>query len=124
MVVGLPSLKIPTTTCTTCLVGKQHKNVIPKQSSWRAFTKLQLVHADLCGPISPASNNNKRYILSFVDDYSRKACVYFLNEKFETFNGFRSFKACVKKETGSFIACLKTDRGGEFMSKEFSDFCK
>jgi len=82
------------------------------------------VHVDLCGPISPTSNNNKRYILSFVDDYSRKAWVYFLHEKSETFNSFRSFKACVENETGSFIACLRTNRDGEFMSKEFSYFCR
>jgi len=77
------------------------------------------VHADLCGLISHASNNNKRYILSFVDDYSRKTLVYFLHEKSETFNTFKSFKACVEKETISFIACLRTNRGGEFMFKDF-----
>lgn len=77
MVIGLPSLKISTAVCTTCLVGKQHRDTIPKLSSWRASTKLQLVHTDVCGPISLASNNRKRYILSFVDDYSRKTWVYF-----------------------------------------------
>jgi len=43
----------------------------------------------------------------------------FLHEKFETFNTFKSFKACVEKEAGTHIACLRTKRGGEFTSKEF-----
>jgi len=59
MVIRLPSLKIYTIVCTTCLVGKQHHDVIPKLSSWCASTKLQLVHVDICGPISPASNTAK-----------------------------------------------------------------
>jgi hypothetical protein len=30
----------------------------------------------------------------------------------------------VEKETGLFVKCLRTDRGGEFNSNEFNDFCK
>lgn len=72
MVSGLPSLKTPTKLYTACLVGKQHRESIPKKSLWRASQKLELVHADICGPIKPASNSNKRYFLSFIDDFSRK----------------------------------------------------
>jgi len=123
MVIGLPSLKTSTVVCTTCLVGKQHRESISKLSSWHASTKLQLVHDDVCGPISPASNSHKRYILSFVDDYSRKTWVYFLHEKSKPFKTFKNFKTCVEKEVGTHIICLRTDRGGEFTSKEFTNFC-
>nr|KYP40553.1 Retrovirus-related Pol polyprotein from transposon TNT 1-94 [Cajanus cajan] len=84
MVIGLPSMKTPKAICTICLMGKQHRDVIPKKSSWRASMKLQLIHADVCGTISPASHSNKRYFLSFVDDYSRKTWIYFLHAKSET----------------------------------------
>lgn len=30
----------------------------------------------------------------------------------------------VEKETGAVIVCLRTDRGGEFNSTEFGEFCK
>lgn len=73
MVVGLPTLKFPKKICTTCLVAKQHRNSIPKKNLWRVSRKLQLIHADICGPIKPASNGDKRYILSFIDDFTRKA---------------------------------------------------
>lgn len=75
LVDGLPNLKIPKKTCITCLIGKQHRRSIPKKSMWRASRKLQLVHADICGPLKPSSNSNKRYILSFIDDFSRKTWV-------------------------------------------------
>lgn len=125
MVSGLPSLlKTPAKLCTTCLVGKQHRESIPKRSLWRASQKLELVHADICGPITPASNSNKRYFLSFIDDFSRKTWIYFLHEKSEAFTMFRSYKAYVEKEAGAYLKCLRTDRGGEFTSNEFGEFCK
>ena len=88
-----------------------------------SINETPIIHADICGPISLASHSNKRYILSFVDDHSRKMWIYFLHAKSKTFNAFKSFKACVEKEAGTHIVCLRTDRGGEFNSKEFSNFC-
>ena len=34
------------------------------------------------------------------------------------------FKKMMEKEIGVPIKCLKTNRGGEFNSAEFNDFCK
>lgn len=82
------------------------------------------MHSDLCGPIKLASNSDKRYIISFIDDFSRKTWVYFLHEKSEDFAAFKNFKACVEKEIGAHISCLRTDRGGEFNSNEFVEFYK
>jgi hypothetical protein len=126
MVRGLPKLTPTTETCTDCLIGKQHRSSIPKKSTWRATEKLQLqlVHADICGPVTPISNSKKRYFLCFIDDYSRKAWTYFLTEKSESLYVFQCFKKMVEKETGKFINCLRTDRGGEFNSNEFKEFCR
>jgi len=124
MVDGMPLLKVPEKLCEACLIGKQHKESAQKQSSWRASQQLQLVHSDLCGPIKPASNNNKRYIISFTFDFSRKTWVYFLHEKSEAFSAFKNFKISVEKEIGMHIACLRTDRGGEFNSNDFKEYCK
>jgi transposase InsO family protein len=92
-------------------------------STWRASQILQLVHADICGPITPISKSKKRYLISFIDDFSRKTWVYFLVEKSEAFITFKSYKNRVEKETGSSIRGLRTDRGGEFTSQEFNNFC-
>jgi len=94
------------------------------RSTWRASQKLQLIHADICGPISPTSNSKKRYLICFIDDYSRKSWVYFLVEKSEALVTFKYFKKSVEKEMDAYIKCLRTDRGGEFTSQDFNDFCK
>lgn len=124
MVCGLPQLAPTSVMCTVCLVGKQHRDNIPKKSAWTATEKLQLVHADIYGPVNPISNSKKRYSLCFIDDFSRKAWVYFLVEKSEALNLFKYFKTLVEKETGMYIKCLRTDRGGEFNSDEFKEFCR
>ncbi|KAG7557256.1 Reverse transcriptase RNA-dependent DNA polymerase [Arabidopsis suecica] len=124
MVIGLPNLKPTKEICSICLTGKQHREAMAKKSSWRASRQLQLVHSDICGPITPISHSGKRYILSFIDDFTRKTWVYLLHEKSEAFATFKIFKASVEKEINGFIACLRTDRGGEFTSNEFGEFCK
>ncbi|GKF62855.1 integrase, catalytic region, zinc finger, CCHC-type containing protein [Tanacetum coccineum] len=48
------------------------------------YSKLELLHMDLCGPMRVASVNGKKYILVIVDDFSRFTWVYFLRSKDET----------------------------------------
>ncbi|GAA0167068.1 transmembrane signal receptor [Lithospermum erythrorhizon] len=124
MVRGLPEFKPEEITCVDCLNGKQPRSAIPKESKWRASTVLELIHSDLCGPISPTSNSGKRYFLSFIDDFSRKAWVYLLVNKSDTFSYFKVFKAMVENESNMHIKCLRTDRGGEYNSRFFDEFCK
>jgi len=84
--------------CTICNIGKQYRETIPKKSQWRALQKLQLIHYDICGPITLSSNSNKKYILSFVDDYNRKNWVYFLSEKSEAFIYLKDFECLVRRK--------------------------
>lgn len=124
MVTGLPDIGQVQITCETCVKGKHHRTSFPKGSKWRATGKLELIHSDLCGPITPPSNSQKRYLISFIDDFSRKTWIYFVTEKSEAFHMFKEFKAFVEKQSGSFIKCLRIDRGGEYNSIEFNELCK
>ena len=124
MVTGLPQITASSQVCEECVVSKQHRKQFPQGKSWRAKKTLELVHSDICGPITPHSNGGKRYIITFIDDYSRRIWVYFLQEKSEAFVAFKSYKALVEKEVGNPIKVLRTDRGGEYNSHEFSNFCE
>jgi len=82
-----------------------------------------LIHSDICGPINHSSNGGKKYFITFTDDFSRKTWIYFLQEKSEALSSFKSFNARVETESKKTIKSLRTDRGGEYCSDEFSTFC-
>jgi transposase InsO family protein len=119
----LPELREIESKCQDCFLGKQHRETIPKIAQWRASEKLELIHSDLCGPIIPSSNSGSRYFMTFTDDFSRKTWIYILKEKSKAFETFKLFKILVKKESGCLIKCLRSDRGGEYTSAEFNEFC-
>ncbi|KAD1826795.1 hypothetical protein E3N88_42252 [Mikania micrantha] len=120
-VTGMPC---PKQTCEDCLVAKQTRRSFPKESEWRANEPLKLIHANLCGPITPQTKGGNRYFLLLVDDYSRYMWVYLLKSKDEAFTKFKQFKIQVEKETSYAINMLRTDRGGEFNSQKFNEFCQ
>ena len=78
---GLPKLKKPNNTmCKQCQLGKMTKSSF-KSKSYTSNEVLELVHTDLCGPIEVQSYKGDRYIMIFVDDYSRMMTVMFLKQK-------------------------------------------
>ena len=85
---------------------------------WRATQPLELIRADICGPITSMSNGGKRYILCFIDDYSRKSWAYLLAEKSEAFQHFKVFQKTIEKEKGLYVKCLRTDRGENLIQKD------
>ena len=124
LVVGLPKLTVDKETCTSCLLGKQTRRPFPQSTTYRAEHILELIHGDLCGPISPPTTARNRYILVIIDDHSRYMWSILLKGKGEAFDKFQKFKAVVELETKAKIKCFRTDRGGEFTSTEFNEFCE
>jgi transposase InsO family protein len=86
---------------------------------------LDLVHSNLCGSMTVASLSGYLYYVIFIDDYSRKTWIYFLKSKEskEVLDRFQEFKAQIENLTGKKIKTLRSDNGGEYTSKCFSDFC-
>jgi hypothetical protein len=124
MVRGLPLLPRIQPVCELCLMGKQHRHNIPKTRTSSSSRPLELVHSDLCGPFPKPSMTGSRYMLTFIDDYSRHCWVFFLATKNETFASFKQFWKIVEKQIQKPVSCLRTDRGGEFLSIEFNNYCK
>lgn len=58
-----------------------------------------------------------------IDDYSRMTWVAFIRNNSEAFEKFKIFKALAENQIGCNIKCIRSDRGGEFASDEFVDFC-
>lgn len=123
MVRGLPVIDHVDQLCDGCLAGKQRRVPFPDKARFRAQDALELVHGDLCGPIAPATPGGRKYFLLLVDDMSRFMWIRLLSGKHEAAAAIKQFKAGVEMESGRKLRALRTDRGGEFTSVEFTEFC-
>ena len=104
--------------CDTCVQNKF--TVLPLENQREVSQKqLELVYSDICGPF-PKSCNGNIYIVSFIDDYSKFARLYFMKQKSEVFQKFQQFVTeCSPRK----INTLRSDNGLEYKSKEFQNFC-
>ena len=73
--------------CKGCAQGKNTKNPFPSSNS-KGEGVLEIVHSDVCRPMSTTSLSGYVYYVSFIDDYSRNTWIYFLKWKDEVFEKF------------------------------------
>ncbi|KAL0416080.1 UNVERIFIED_CONTAM: Retrovirus-related Pol polyprotein from transposon TNT 1-94 [Sesamum latifolium] len=119
----LPEIAIEDYVCGACKLGKMHRLSFPAKSTWRAKSKLELVHSDVCGPMSTESLSKNKYFVLFIDDFTRMTWVYFLSCKGQVFSIFKKYKAMVESQSGCMLKCLRTYNGKEYTSNEFNNFC-
>ncbi|KAG7582944.1 Zinc finger CCHC-type superfamily [Arabidopsis suecica] len=100
------------------------RHAFPQATAYRDTKRLELIHGDLCGPITPSTSAGNMYIFVLIDDFSRYMWTILLKDKSDAFCKFKIFKTMVEKETEEKIQTLRTDRGGEFVSLEFNSFCE
>lgn len=122
MVLGMPTIKQPNEVCIGCLMSKQTRRPFPSQSKFTATAPLELVHGDLCGPISTCTPGGNKYIFVLIDDFSRVMWTYLLKNKSETLDAFKKFYALVEKGPRRKIRTFRSGNGGEFTLKEFAKF--
>jgi transposase InsO family protein len=79
---------------------------------------------DLVGPARVRSAGGKWYVLVVVDDYSRYAWVFFLEDKGETFGFVRDLVLRLRNERHEdAIRAIRSDNGSEFRNSRFETFC-
>ncbi|GFP91121.1 retrovirus-related pol polyprotein from transposon tnt 1-94 [Phtheirospermum japonicum] len=77
-------------TCESCLKGKMTKSPYKGQME-RAEGLLDLIHTNVCGPLSVSARGGYSYFVTFTDDYSRYGFVYLMKYKSETFERVQRF---------------------------------
>ena len=97
VVVGLPTIPRKHKQCGACILGKHSKQYFHDSHS-RAHRKLELIHSDLCGPMPIPSANGNKYIMTFIDDYTRMCWVYLLKSKSEEFETFKNFHGWIEND--------------------------
>lgn len=108
--------------CTGCAEGKLYRKPFKPVGEIKSTKSLELVHSDVCGPMQTESLSGKIYFVSFIDDFSRWCCIYFMRNKSEVFEKFQKYEIMVSNITGNKIGTLRSDRGGEYTSEEFENY--
>jgi len=67
------------TACDIYIKAKAKEKFQRKVPSRRATKPLELIHSDICRPISPQSLSGRRYYILYIDDFSRYTWVCFLH---------------------------------------------
>ncbi|KAF0743739.1 hypothetical protein Ae201684P_003773 [Aphanomyces euteiches] len=119
-----PDVDISKWVCDTCQLGNQKKRVMFPLYRAPSFHCNEKVHSDLCGPIEVLSLTGGKYILIFVDRYSRYIHVHILNEKSETGKVIVEQRAQIESKHNRPLANLHTDNGGEYLDGQVAAFCR
>ncbi|KAG8486938.1 hypothetical protein CXB51_020500 [Gossypium anomalum] len=109
--------------CEHYVFGKQ-KRVRFTRGIHNMKGTLEYIHSDLCGPSRVPSRGGDNYMLTFIDDFSRKVWAFFLKQKSDVFFTFKSWEIMIEKQMGKRIKYLRVDNGLEFCSDEFNRLCK
>jgi len=89
-----------------CIKGKQTNKTT--KGVKRSYEILKIIHTDICG---------QRYFISFIDYRIRYMYLYFLNDKAEALNAFKTYKVEVEKQKENKIKIVRFDRGGEYYGR-------
>src|SRR4051812_22363076 len=78
-------------TYESCLMGKMTRTSFSGLME-RATDLLEIIHSDVCGPMSVSRRGGYRYFVTFTDDLSRYGYIYLMKHKSETFEKFKEFQ--------------------------------
>jgi hypothetical protein len=111
LVDGLPDIHFSKGVCEGCVLGKHPQEKFDKGKSQRASAPLDMIHSELMNPFPHPSISKVRFVLIFVDDFSRFTWIYFLSQKYEVFQHLKDFKALVETQSEKNVKVLRTDNG-------------
>jgi transposase InsO family protein len=112
----------PHGTCPGCIAGKDKRRTFKSSSGSRATEPLERIHADLNGPMETTSIGGHRFAAVFIDCYSRYTWIFHLKSKDKTLESFQTLHRFVENLTSRKLKIFHSDRGGEFMSNEFTKY--
>ncbi|CAI7797832.1 unnamed protein product [Closterium sp. NIES-53] len=107
--------------CVSCVGGKLARHTFPDQGS-DANDVLAVVHIDLCGPFRVAAKDGSLYFLLRKDRKTRFVWVRPVAKKLDVLLEFQKWLVLVERQTKKLVLQLRSDRGGEFLGKKFTDF--
>ena len=98
--------------CEACVEGKAAST--PQRRREKSTKKpLELMHTDLCGPISPSGTNGERYMQLLVDDYSGAIFVSTMTNKDGAGHATKSMVLHAQKLAKTKVGTIRPDNAKE-----------
>ena len=91
--------------CEICVEAKLSKT--PFHSIERSTEPLELIHSDICDFKSIQTRGGKKYVITFIDDYTRYSYIYLIRTKDEALETFIQYKNEVENQLGKKIKKTK-----------------
>ncbi|CAI7785246.1 unnamed protein product [Closterium sp. NIES-54] len=107
--------------CVSCVAGKLARHTFPDKGS-DAEEALAIVHIDLCGPFRVAAKDGSLYFLLLKDRHTRFVWAMPVAKKSDVLREFQKWLVLVERQTKKSVLSLCSDRGGEFLGKDFTNF--
>jgi hypothetical protein len=101
-----------------CLTQKHYA----KKNMIMASRQNELLRITLCGPFKHTWLGGLKYFLILAYDFSRKMWIFFLLQKSEVFEMFKTMIKIIDRSKGNHIITFHSDKGGEFLSTTFNKF--
>jgi hypothetical protein len=107
--------------CSACLKGKQ--SIQPFKSTGTTCTrKLEVVHMDFMGPITPPTNDDEKYALNVLDEHSEMSATILLKSKAEASKEATNLLTQWQNQNECKVKFIRTDNGTEFSGLD--KFCR
>ena len=106
--------------CETSSQAKFTKR--PHKSIVRNTELIELIHSDLCEFDGILTCRGNRYIITFIDDFSKYTTIYLLKNKSDAFKKFQDFLKEVEKQFNRKIKRIRSDRGRKYELSAFNTF--
>ena len=85
---------------------------------------LDVVHSSVWGPAQITTLGGCHNYVMFIEDFSRPTWIYLMRQKTEVFGHIQRFKAEVEKTTSRHVLFVRSDRGKEYFSDNFTVYLR
>lgn len=116
--VGVTS-SAPLSVCESCIVGKHPRQPFHSSESPRSTGFLDLVHADVAGPMPVQTPHGRCYFLVILDDFTHILDLHLLTSKDQALDAWESTRRRWETKFSRRVKVFQSDNGGEFVNSAF-----
>lgn len=117
----LQELKSFILACESCMEGKMTKRPFSSKGK-RAMEPLELIHTNVYELFLVKAHVGYKYAMSSIDNYPRYEYLYSMKAKSKAFWKFLEYLAEVEKLLSEKAKCIWSNRGGEYLSEELTNY--